>query len=309
MKVFFTGATGVLGRKAVPKVLEAGHEVTAVSRNEGDSSWLEAVGARPVQVDLFDEESVSDAISGSDAIVHFATAIPPLARMPKREAWNMNDRLRDEATGILVDAAIARDVSGFVQESITFFYGDGGDSWLDEAAPIAPSWEVLDSALAAEKHVQRFREAGGTGVVLRLARLYGPGPASAEYIEAVKGRRIPIVAGGANYVSSLHVEDAGNAVKAALAAAGGIYNVADDEPVAAAEYVMSLAHELGAPDPRRVPGWLARLAAGRVVGLLTTSQRVDNRSFKEATGWAPGYPSVIHGWRELVKGSAISRGG
>lgn len=300
MKILFTGATGVLGRATVPVLLSAGHDVTAVARSQTDREWLQGLGARPVEVDLFDPDSVDIAVAGADAVVHFATSIPSQKRMTKREAWASNDRLRSDATRLLVDASLTHGVDRFVQQSITLPYADGGDEWLDEESPIDPGWDVLDSALDAERQVERFSREGGTGVTLRLSRVYGPGPASREYLAGIEARKIPVIGKGDTYVSSIHVDDVATAVAAAMTASDGVYNVTDDLPVTAAAYNDSLAEVLGAPRPRRVPSFLARLILGDALALLTTSQRVSNRKFRTATGWAPAFPSVIEGWRHVI---------
>jgi nucleoside-diphosphate-sugar epimerase len=297
MKILFTGATGVIGRAAVPLLTEEGHDVTAVVRSDTDRGWLSDVGARPESVDLFDRHSVLSATAGMDAVIHYATAIPPQAAMADRESWRMNDRLRSEATAKLVDAAIANGVERFVQQSITFIYADGADRWLDESAPIDPVWEALDSALAAEGHVARFSESGGTGVVLRMARIYGPGPTSADYVAAVRAREVPIIGKGDNYVSSAHSEDVATALLAGLSAPGGTYNVADDEPMTAAAEVNSLADVLGVARPPRLP----MTEAPKTLKRLTVSQRVANNAFKETTGWVPRFTSVRDGWADVVR--------
>lgn len=300
MKMLFTGATGVIGREAVPLLTASGHDVTAVSRSDSDRMWLQDVGARPELVDLFDADAVLSATAGMDAVIHFATAIPPQATMAERESWRMNDRLRSEATATLVNAAIANGVERFVQQSITLIYADGADSWLDESAPIDPVWDVLDSALTAEGHVARFSESGGAGVVLRMARMYGPGPASAGYIVAVRAGEVFIIDEGNNYVSSVHSADVATALLAGLSAPAGTYNVADDEPTTAAEVVNSLAEELGVARPSHLPVEDARKALKDLASLLTVSQRVANNAFKEATGWAPRFASVRDGWADVV---------
>lgn len=300
MKILFTGATGVIGRSAVPLLTKEGHDVTALARSGEDREWLDSVGARTVALDLFDAAAVSEVMAGIDTVIHYATSIPPLDRFGKREAWAVNDRLRSEATGILVDAALSNGVRRFVQQSITFFYADRGDQWIDESSPVAPQWDVLDSALDAESHVDRFRSGGGAGVVLRLARLYGPGRASDDFVDAVVDRKMPIVGKGTNFVSSLHTHDAAAALGAALTAPDGVYNVADDEPVTAVRYGESLAELLGAPKPRHVPVVLARFALGKAVGLVTNSHRISSQSLKRATGWVPKYPSVVDGWADIV---------
>ena len=290
----------MLGRAGVPLLVSAGHDVTGLARNDDDRTWLDDVGARPISVDLFDLDSLGRAVTGIDTIIHYATAIPPQSRMTKRESWNHNDQLRDTATGLLVDAAIAAGIERFIQQSVTFIYAGGGSDWLDENSAVSPPWDVLDSAIAAEGHITRFREAGGTGVVLRLSRLYGPGSASDEYIEAVAAGKVPIVGNGDNYVSSIHVDDASTALVSALTAPGGTYNVTDDIPVTSAEYTRQLAEALGARPPRRIPGWFGRLALGKASRLLTTSQRVSHDRYSRVTGWTPAIPSVREGWRRIV---------
>lgn len=304
MKILFTGATGVLGRHAVPALTAAGHDVTGVCRSDAGRARLEEHGAVPISIDLFDRRAVRDTVAGHHAVIHFATSIPPLAKMRKKSAWQTNDRLRTEATSNLVTAAIDHGVETFIQESVTLVYADGGDRWLDEESRIDPPAPLVTSALEAEQLVADFNAAGGRGIALRLSRLYGPGKASAELVASVASRGAPIIGSGDNYVSSLHSEDAGTAVTAVLTAPAGVYNVTDDDPVTARAYVESLADTLDAPEPRRVPRLVAKIALGSMLPVLTVSQRVSNRRLKETTGWRPRYPSVVAGWESVVAGSA-----
>jgi nucleoside-diphosphate-sugar epimerase len=168
MRVFVAGATGVLGQPSVKGLIAAGHEVRATARGEEKGSLLRSLGATPVNIDLFDAASVREAISGCDGVVHLATKIPSLMRMRWKGAWKENDRLRREATRNLVDAALAAKAQVFMQESITFLYANGGDSWLDEAAPVALVWSPLESAIDAERETKRFGEGGGRAVILRF---------------------------------------------------------------------------------------------------------------------------------------------
>ena len=158
MRVFVTGGSGVLGGAAIPLLRDAGHEVEAPGMTE---------------LDLFDPGAVAAAVSDTDAIVHLATRIPPPERLADREAWRDNDRLRAEATPILVDAALAAAVEWFLFPSIAFVYPESG--LVDESTPVAETvQETLLSALEAERHVARFDGDGRRGVVLRLGALYGP---------------------------------------------------------------------------------------------------------------------------------------
>lgn len=305
MRAIFTGATGVIGRQALPALVDAGVEVTAVVRDGSDDDWIRDLGIVTRSVDLFDPVEVAAAMRGHDAVFHFATSIPRGRDFTKRASWTTNDRLRAEATGVLVDSARESGVRLFVQESVSFVYADGGNRWLDETAPVDPVWDVLDSALAAERHVQQFAAAGGTGVVLRLGRLYGPGKASADFLASVAKRGVPIVGDGRNFVSHLHVADAGTAVAAALSAPSGVYNVSDGMPVSSAEELSRLAEFLDAPQPRRLPYPVARAAVGRAAKMLTVSHRISIDGFRRTTGWEPSRRSVTEGWREVVAAQSV----
>ena len=201
MRVLVTGGSGVLGSAAIPLLREAGHEVESPDRTE---------------LDLFDPEAVAAAVTDTDAIVHLATLIPPPERMADREAWRDNDRLRAEATPILVGAALAASVEWFLFPSIAFVYPENGE--VDESTPVASNVpEILLSALEAERHVARFDGDGRRGVVLRLGVLYGPSI----------GKEMPAERWAA-YGATLRIEDAGRAIAAAAEIPGGVYNVVSD---------------------------------------------------------------------------------
>src|SRR5262245_28250514 len=111
MRVFLTGATGVIGRRLVPLLREAGHDVTAVARWRGTHARLVAHGATAIALDLFDAPAVRRAIAGHDAVVNLATHIPDPSRMFLPWAWRENDRLRRDASAVLSDACLTSDVS------------------------------------------------------------------------------------------------------------------------------------------------------------------------------------------------------
>jgi nucleoside-diphosphate-sugar epimerase len=198
MRILITGGTGVLGRAFRPLAEAAGHQVRAPGRGE---------------LDLFETAAVDAAVHGADAVLHLATRIQPLARMGQPEAWRENDRLRAEASAILVDAALAAEVKTYVFPSITFVYPAGQpateDTPVREDIPV-----IMRSALTAEREAARFAAAGRRGVVLRLGLLDGPGTGN-DHPEPGLG-------------ATLHLEDAGRALLAALDVPSGIYNVCRD---------------------------------------------------------------------------------
>jgi nucleoside-diphosphate-sugar epimerase len=197
MRLLVTGGTGVLGRAFVPLASAIGHQVMAPGRSD---------------LDLFDPAAVAAAVRAADAVLHLATRIQPLDRMQQPEAWRENDRLRAEASGILVDAALAAGVTAYVQPTVTFVYP--ADQPATEQTPIGDVPVIMRSALVAERQAGRFAAAGGRGVALRLGLLDGPGT----------GHDQPVGALGA----TLHVADAASAFLVALTVPSGVYNVCRD---------------------------------------------------------------------------------
>jgi nucleoside-diphosphate-sugar epimerase len=312
MKVFVAGATGVIGQPTVKALVDAGHEVRGTARGEEKSALLRSIGAEPVSVDLFDPDAVKRAVAGSEAVLHFATKIPPIMRMRWKGAWKENDRLRTEAARVLVDGAIAAGAGVYVQESISFVYADGGERWLTEESPVAPSWVALESTLDAERETERFSASGGPGVALRYAVFYAPyAQSTVDTVRMARRRLLPIPGDGSNFFSSIHVDDGAAAAVAALGAPAGVYNVTDDEPLRMRDYARAITDAFGFKPPRRVPKWLYRLVGGGPVRYILSSQRVSNERFKKATGWSPKYPSAREGWQqiaaELRAGEAYAR--
>jgi nucleoside-diphosphate-sugar epimerase len=300
LRVFVTGATGVIGRRVVPLLLAQGHTVTALARSPGARARLEQAGATCATVGLFDGAALTRAVAGHDAIVNLATHMPDAAwKMAFRSAWRQNDRLRTDGVANLVAAALESGVPRFLQESFALTYPDRGDDWIDEDTALAPA-AYNSTVLDAERSVARFTTAGGTGVALRFAAFYGPDAMQVRsYIVGVRKGWALLPGGPDRYISSVSHDDAAAAVVAALAAPAGAYNVVDDEPVRRAEFFGSLAEALRVKPPRFLPAWTAPLF-GAVGPTMARSLRISNRKLKDATSWAPRFPSVREGWPEVL---------
>jgi 2-alkyl-3-oxoalkanoate reductase len=301
MNIFITGATGVIGRRAVPRLLSSGYHVTAVVRSPERGAALKAAGAHVVVVDLFDRNAVLSAVRGHDVVINLATRIPKLDwRIATAGAWRENDRLRRIASSYLVEAAIAARTRRFIQESFAPVYPDCGERWIDESVPIAPV-RYNRSVADAEDSARKFGVSGGEQIVLRFAAFYGPDAEQTRYlVDAVRKGWAPVPGRPEAYISSVSHDDAAEAVIAALRAPAGIYNVVDDEPLRRAELVDSLARTLGVPQPRMLPEWTKHLL-GSLGRLLARSQRISNRKLRRATGWAPRLRSVRDGWAETLE--------
>lgn len=297
MRIFMAGATGVVGRRALPVLMERGHRVTAVARTPEKRAALERVGADSLSLDLFDLEAVRNAVAGHDVVVNLATHMPSSStRMLFRASWRENDRLRREASATLADAARAAGAGRFIQESFAPIYADGGERWLNESWPVRPV-RYNRTILDAERSVERFAVGGGAGVVLRFAAFYGPEAGHVhELIGMVRRGWAPVPGSPEGFISSVLHDDAAAAVVAALDVPGGVYNVSDDEPLRRREFVDALAAALDVPPPRLPPAWVVKVGGG-LAELLARSLRISNRKLREASGWAPRYPSIREGWR------------
>ena len=117
MKGFVAGGTGAVGRHAVSALVAAGHSVTALARSAERASQLQAQGARPLEVSLFDRDALMRAFAGHDAVVNLASALPSSRQFMQRRAWERNDHVRIDGSTALVDASIAAGVGLVVQES------------------------------------------------------------------------------------------------------------------------------------------------------------------------------------------------
>ena len=302
MKVFVAGATGVLGRATVPRLIAAGHEVRGHARSPEKAAQLRTQGAEPIEdLDLYDPAAVRAAVDGCDAVVHMATHIPGITKMAMSSAWADNDRLRAEGTPILVAAALDAGATVFVKESICFSYEDGGDAWLDEDAPL-DAGEVMRSALLAEQAAVGFGDenTGRRGVALRFGLFYSHDARSIdEYLRLAKLGQSPMVGPAEAYQPSIHVDDAGAAVVAALhTAPTGIYNVAD-EPITKGEWTAAFREAFGLRKLRATPKLLLKVA-GKKAGPLGASRRVSSQRFRDATGWAPQYPDSTVGLKAVA---------
>jgi nucleoside-diphosphate-sugar epimerase len=299
MRIFVTGATGVIGRRVVPELIREGHRVTALVRSPEALKAVEATGAKAVSLDLFDPAAVKRAIQDHDTVINLATHMPSSAgRMFLPGAWCENDRIRREGSANLVQAARATGARRLVQESFAPIYEPAGDRWLDESWPRRPA-PYNRSIIDAERSAERFTRGGGVGVVLRFGAFYGPDDFGRLFVSTIRKGWSPIPGSPDAFFSSISHDDAATAVIAALTARAGTYNATDDQPLRRREYAEGLAELLGVGTVKYTPTWLARMS-GSIGELLSRSQRIANGRLKEETGWAPRYRSARDGWQAYL---------
>jgi UDP-glucose 4-epimerase len=291
--IAITGATGAVGRRTVRELLEAGHDVTGITRSERGTRLLRRLGARAVEADVFDATELTAAFAGADAVVNLLTHIPS-GDMTSPSAWEEHHRLRRDASATVARAAQAAGAERLVQESLAFLYADGGDAWLDEDAPIHAQGTTSSGPAAEANAAALF---GGDTVVLRFGLFLGPGSTLTENdVEAARAGISPTVGPRDGYMPTLWLDDAAAAVAHALHAPAGIYNVADDDPPTRAAIDAALAAVVGrdtlAPAVDEVPPYFEPVAR---------SQRVSSRRLRDATGWFPLVRAGIEGWSLIAE--------
>lgn len=239
-KIFLAGAAGAVGSVLVPLLREAGHVVHGSTRRADRAGVLEARGAVPVIVDVFDAQALRAALVriAPTVVIHQLTDLPPdLDPKLMPEASVRNARVRTEGTRNLVNAMRSAGTRRLVVQSIAWAYAPGAtphteDHPLDLGAQGARRVSV-DGVAALEQCA--LGTPGITGTVLRYGQFHGPGTANA----APKG------------ASPVHVEAAAWAAVLALRhAPGGIFNIAEDSP------------EVSSEKAKRELGWHAALRLG-----------------------------------------------
>jgi 2-alkyl-3-oxoalkanoate reductase len=310
MRVFVAGAAGAIGRRLIPQLVTAGHDVVATTRTPDKADLLRGLGAEPLVLDGLDAAAVGEAVARTrpDAIVHQMTALAGMSSLRRFDTvFATTNVLRTKGLDHLLAAARATGVSRVVAQSYTGWpnprTGGPVKSEADGFDPNPPTHQR--ESLAAIAYLERAVTDFG-GVALRYGSFYGPG-GSDEMIELVRKRKFPIAGDGSGVWSWCHLDDAAAATVAALEHGRGVYNIVDDEPAPVSEWLPYFAEVVGAKPPRHVPVWLARLAAGEVgVSMMTQVRGSSNAKAKAELGWAPRWASWRDGFRYGLTDTAVA---
>jgi nucleoside-diphosphate-sugar epimerase len=298
MHVYIAGGTGAIGRRLVPQLVARGHRVTSTTRDPRKIELIEGLGAEAAVVDALDSAAVGESVAKAepDAVVHQLTALS--GKLDVRHfdrSFAMTNRLRTEGLDHLIAAAQATGVPHVVTQSYTGWPNIRSGSWVkDEDDPLDPDPPAAQrETLAGIRYLEdATRKVDGT--VLRYGGFYGN--ASNPMLPLVRKRQFPLAGGGTGYMSWVHLDDAAAATVLALEqGVRGVFNIVDDEPAPASEWLPHLAACLDAKPPMRLPGWIARLAGGEVaVSMLTRTRGSSNARAKRELGWELRWPS----WRQ-----------
>ena len=312
MRVFVAGASGAIGSRLVPQLIDRGHEVIGTSRSPENTERVHALGAEPITLDLLDARAVRKAVlqTEPDAIVHQATALADVGFSRNFDrTFAQTNRLRTEGTDALLAAGREAGVRRFLAQSFASArYAREGGMVKTEDDPLDPTPmpSTRESNAAMRYLDQAVTDAGG--IALRYGGFYGA--ANDGLVEPVRKRQFPIVGKGGGVFSFIHLDDAAAATVLALEHDGaGIYNIVDDEPAPVREWLPVLANVLGAKPPRHVPRWLARLFAGDAAVMLgTVSRGASNAKAKRELGWTPRHASWREGFAAAYASTATTSG-
>jgi 2-alkyl-3-oxoalkanoate reductase len=308
MRVFVAGGTGAMGRYLIPALIADGHQVTASTRAADRSADLTAAGAVPVVMDGLDRDSVLAAVQNAapEVIVHQMTALG-VSKDFRRfdDEFAVTNQLRTQGTDNLMEAARRAGTRRFIAQSFTGFTNEyAGTPVKTEDDPLNPDPPAsARQTLAAIRYVdETVPKQAPEGIVLRYGLFYGHG-ASNGTLSAIRAGKFPIIGGGTGIWSFCEITDGAAATAAAVTrGAPGVYNIVDDEPAPAAEWVPFLARCLGAEAPREVPAALGRELAGEfLTAQMTVARGSSNAKAKRELGWAPRYASWREGFGEWAK--------
>jgi nucleoside-diphosphate-sugar epimerase len=310
MRIFVAGATGAIGSRLVSRLVANGHEVVGTTTSAERIERIRRMGADGVVMDGLDAASVRRAVAGArpDVVVHQMTALAGFTDFRRfDEGFAVTNRLRTEGTDLLLAAARAAGAECFVAQSFAGhpFARIGGWIKTEEDPLDADPPDELRSTVEAIRYLEdRVLETIGVeGIVLRYGGFYGAGTSMAPgspFVDAIRRRKFPIVGAGTGVWSFIHVEDAAEATVAAIERGHrGIYQIVDDEPAPASEWLPALAEMLGARSPRRIPAWMGRVLAGpHLVVMMNDIRGASNAKARRELGWAPAHPTWRRGFPE-----------
>jgi nucleoside-diphosphate-sugar epimerase len=297
VRIALTGGTGVIGRRAIPALIQAGHEVVVMVRSDAKARVVHDLGASAVVGDLFSGDDLRMLFEGADVAINLATHIPVGLAAAVPGAWRANDLIRTKGVAGICAAARQSGVSRLIQESVSYLYADAGTEWINEDSALDIT-AVTEPMAMAESQVASYVSPTHSAVALRLGLIVGDDPMSRFNLKTVRSRR-PIGLGDPQgWAHVIHTDDVGTAVAAAVTAPSGVYNVGA-APVRRADLVDGYAVVAGVK-PTGFVGPVVRRIGGARLEPLSRSLRVCNERFTAATGWAPSRPRFSPDWLALT---------
>ncbi|MCZ2848784.1 NAD-dependent epimerase/dehydratase family protein [Modestobacter sp. VKM Ac-2978] len=322
MRVLVTGASGMLGRATVQGLLDRGDEVTVLQRRPA------GLPCREVRGDVADPAVVARAVTGQDAVVHLAAKVDVTGR------WAEYARANIDGTRAVVAGCRRAGVGRLVHVSSPSV-AHGGSALVGVGAqpadPARTRGHYSRSKAVAEQEALAADDAALAVLVVRPHLVWGPGDTQlvARIVERARTGRLPLIGSGAALIDTTYVDNAADALLAAVDACGPVHGealvVSNGEPRPVAEVIDRLCRAAGVPGPRRrVPFGAAWAAGGLVEGVWAVTQRrdtppltrflaeqlatahwFDQRRTREALRWTPQV-SLDEGFARLAQAYAAA---
>ena len=195
-------------------------------------------------------------------------------------------------------------VRTLIYTSSTSVYPDSDGSWIDEATPLAPSTPMNEVLIRTEGLLREAVESGQipSGVVLRLAGIYGPGRHYLLDTLWEGADKLPGV--GDYYLNLIHRDDAAKALLRALdqpVAGYRCWNLADGAPSTKEAIVAWSANRLGLKTPSFDPELVtARMQRRLFADGRPPNRRISSQRIRDELGWEPDYPTFAEGYEAII---------
>jgi 2-alkyl-3-oxoalkanoate reductase len=311
MRVFVAGATGAVGSRLTRLLVSSGHSVVGLTHTAAKAKAIERAGVEAAVADALNRAAFVAAVTRAkpDVIVHEMTSISAASELRHFDrSFAATNRLRSQGLDNLLAAAKQAGTQRVIAQSFCGWpYARAAGPIKSEDDPLDPDPpRVMRRTLAAIRYLENtlMVAPGMAGLVLRYGALYGRGTGlfDGPLVDRLRRRAVPLIGDGNGWWSFLHIDDAAAATAIAVErGAPGIYNIVDDEPAPVREWLSALAAMLGARPPRRIPKWLARIAAGEhIVMLMTEARAGSNAKAKRDLDWRPRHASWRRGFAEVL---------
>jgi len=293
LNIFVTAATSPLGNETVRQLVARGHHVTGLTDGSEGATLLRQGGALPAYSDPFRAGELRSIIkmANTDVVVHLlnqeGNCFPHKGLDAAAQA-----RIVTDSTAALAEAVRDTAVKFIVYVSDASVYGDRHGEWVDEDAPASG---------VARQAEEKILSGSVPSCVLRAGTVYGARDPGMQMLGEAAQRGRSVYLGDAHaYRSWVYEADLATAIVRAAETqpAGQVFNIADDTPTHARDFVAYVATNLGmpAPAPLTAPAFALPLLTSQAQrDALNTSVRLKTDKAKQALGWMPRYPSFRPG--------------